>query len=329
MKIKAPLLLIIYLLSFNSYAFVCKTTDGQNVSGGTQRINNVPLQNDIFEVPDRINIFAYVDDFMTCRNEAPSVYIDYLYLTDIIPGPALARNDIQSGAVVNGTAYTAPMTGGEVRIFRLASTATDSLNIQLYVKVDKKPAADIVVKKGDKLMTLKLHKYANRKPSTTPIDHAYFQWDFYSGTDIILGTGTCDINGNKDIIVDFETVNASGISTTGSESRFQKQVTLTYLCEDSSVNQNIKMVLSGDTSPFSDNALLVKTGSGIMQGLGVEIYKDGTRISPLSGSFLSNISNGIGHDTLTFSLVKKGNLADGDLIEGDFNSSATIIMVTP
>lgn len=43
----------------------------------------------------------------------------------------------------------------------------------------------------------------------------------------------------------------------------------------------------------------------------------------------SGIPNGQGKDTLMFALVKKQNLAKTDLIEGEFNSAATIIMSTP
>ncbi|HDF2329237.1 TPA: fimbrial protein [Morganella morganii] len=317
------------LLSFNTYAFKCKTGDDIGIRGGTQKIENIPLHNDIFETPNRYNVFANIDEFIYCWNERPDLFVDYLYLTDIEPGPNLIGKNIKTGVILRGNVYMSPMSGNEVNVFTLDSKVSENLDIQLFVKVDAIPSTGIIVKKGDKLISMKLHKYATWRSTHERHDDEDFTWEFYAGRDIILGTGTCDINDNHDIIVDFGTVNISGVSTIGSESSFQKQVTLNYSCEDLSMNQNIKMVLDGTTTSFSNNALLVNSSAGAMPGLGVEVYRNGKRISPLSGSFLSNITNGIGSDLLTFSLVKKVNLVESDLKEGDFNSSATIIMTTP
>ncbi|EKT53665.1 minor fimbrial subunit (mannose-resistance fimbriae), MrfF protein [Providencia burhodogranariea DSM 19968] len=325
---------MIMLFSSPLYAFVCKTNEGQEVGGGTQSINDVPIDNDIFAVPNRINEFADVSDFMSCRNEAPSSYVDYLNVTGADLGPTFKNNpELKAGVVIRGNYYLAPFSGREISVFRLTS-ATERLQIKLYLQVNTKPTPSVLVRKGDLLMTLNLHKYATFVGSNNQIDHAYFTWNFYAGNDVIVGTGTCDINNNQIIIVDFETVNASGISTVGSASRFQRNVEISYRCEDNNLTTPIKMTLSGDTSTFSSDALLVRTGDigssgAIMPGLGVEIYRQGGRISPMNGSFNSQITNGQGKDTLMFALVKKQNLAKTDLIEGQFNSAATIIMSTP
>lgn len=328
------LLLITLLFSPTLYAFQCKTNGGQEVGGGTQSIQDVPIDNDIFAVPDRINEFADVSDFMVCRNEAPSAYVDYLNVTGADLGPAFKNNpELKAGVMVRGAYYLAPFSGREIQVFRL-TTSSEPLQIKLYLQVNVKPTPSVLVRKGDLLMTLDLHKYATFVNSNQQRDHAYFKWNFYAGNDVIVGTGTCDINNNQVIIVDFETVNASGISTVGSASRFQRNAELTYSCEDNNLTTPIKMILSGETAIFSQDALSVRTGDigsqgPIMPGLGVEVYHQGRRISPMNGSFNSEIVNGHGRDMLMFALVKKSNLLPNELTEGQFNSAATIIMATP
>ena len=328
------LLLATLLFSPTIFAFQCKTNGGQEVGGGTQSIYDVPLDNDIFAVPNRINEFADVSDFMTCRNEAPSAYVDYLNVTGADLGPTFKNNpELKAGVVVRGAYYLAPFSGKEIQVFRL-TTASEPLQIKLYLQVNVKPTPSVLVRKGDLLMTLDLHKYATFVNSNQHIDHAYFKWNFYAGNDVVVGTGTCDINDNQIIIVDFETVNASGISTVGSASRFQRNAEITYSCEDNNPTAPIKMIISGETSTFSSDALLVRTGDigsqgSIMSGLGVEVYHQGQRVSPMNGHFDSKIENGHGRDTLMFTLVKKPNLSPNELIEGQFSSAATIIMSTP
>ncbi|EKT61584.1 fimbrial protein [Providencia sneebia] len=328
------LLIISTLFSSPLYAFVCKTNAGQEVSSGTQSINNIPIDNDIFAVPNRINEFANVNDYMTCRNELPSAYVDYLNLQSMTLGPVLQSNpDLKAGVSVRGVRYLAPFSGRDIQIFRLTQSS-ESLQIKLYIQVNHKPTPSVLIKKGDLLMTLGLQKYATRVRSNNPIDFLNFTWKFYAGNDVIIGTGTCDVNNNQQVIIDFKTVNASGISTIGSDSRFQQNAEINYTCDDDNLSTPIKITLSGSTTNFSADALMVKTGdigsSGkIMPGLGVEVYHQGKRISPMNGNFNSEIINGRGKDTLTFSLVKKQNLAKNDLIEGEFNSAATIIMSTP
>lgn len=328
------LFIMIMLFSSPLHAFVCKTNGGQDVGGGTQNINDVPIDNDIFAVPNRINDFADVSDFMSCRNEAPTAYVDYLNVIGADLGPTFKNNpELKAGVAIRGNYYLAPFSGREIPVFRLTS-ATEPLQIKLYLQVNTKPTPSVLVRKGDLLMTLHLHKYATFVGSSNQIDHAYFTWNFYAGNDVIVGTGTCDINNNQIIIVDFETVNASGISTVGSASRFQRNAEINYSCEDNNLTTPIKMTLSGDTTIFSSDALLVRTGDigsagAIMPGLGVEVYHEGRRVSPMNGSFNSQITNGQGKDTLMFALVKKQDLAKTDLIEGEFNSAATIIMSTP
>jgi type 1 fimbria pilin len=332
---KKILFFLLIAVSFNSYSFVCATNTGTEVMGGTQDIYDVPIDSDIYANPNRINEFADIDDFMTCRNEAPGSYIDFLRLTGAQAGPRFADVSLlETGVVLNGNYIKTPFSGADYPVFELRS-ATERLPIKLYLKVSSVPESAILVRKGELLMTLELHKYAAFTSSPNSyMDHYDFTWRFYAADDVIVGTGTCDINNNQIIEVDFGQVGISGISTSGSDSRYQIQKELTYSCDDTNVTVPIKMYLTSSPTLFSNNAMLVRTGDSygagaIMPGLGVEVSHGGQVVSPLNGSWLSQITNGLGTDTITLSLVKKTNLVAGDIVEGPFNASGTIVMSTP
>lgn len=183
-------------------------------------------------------------------------------------------------------------------------------------------------------MTLFLHKYASYVGQNETMDDWFFQWNFYAANDVIVGTGTCDINNNQIIEVDFGKIGISGVSTVGADSRYQIDKELNYICSDTNLTVPIKMYLTASPTLFSNNAMLVRTGDGygagnIMPGLGVEVSRNGQVITPLNGSWLSEIRNGVGSDTIRLSLVKKQNLVPTDIVEGPFNASGTIVMSTP
>ncbi|MEQ4702391.1 fimbrial protein [Providencia rettgeri] len=325
---------ILLVISFNSYAFVCKTNDGYEVMGGTQNIYGVPIDSDISAEPDRINEFADIDDFITCRNEAPTSYIDYLRLTGATAGPKLTSiPGLKTGVSLNGNYILAPFSGQDYPVFTL-KTSTQSLPIKLFLQVSTRPTNAVLIRKGDLLMSLDLHKYATWATGGESFEHYDFKWNFYAADDVIIGTGTCDINNNQIIEINFGQINPSGISTIGSSSRYQINHDLIYHCEDNNITMPIKIYFTAEPARFSNNAMLVRTGSNygsgtIMQGMGIEMYHENKVISPLNGNFISEIKNGYGQDTVTFTVVKKENITSGDLIEGLFNASGTIVMSTP
>lgn len=331
---KILLFFILSILSCHSYAFVCKTNDGVEVMGGTQNIYDVPIDSDIFAQPDRINEFADIDQFMHCKNQAPGTYVDYLKLTGATAGPKFAGvSGLKTGVVLNGSYLLAPFSGQDYLVFALR-TETQPLPIKLYLQVSTKPTSAVLVRKGDLLMTLDLHKYATWSTGGDPFDHYDFKWNFYAADDVVVGTGTCDINNNQIIEIDFGQINPSGISTVGASSRYQINKDLIYHCDDNNLTMPIKMYFTAEPAGFSNNAMLVRTGSAygsgsVMPGMGVEMYHENKVVSPLNGNFISEIKNGYGQDTVTFTVVKKENIMPGDLIEGMFNASGTIVMSTP
>lgn len=331
---KILLFFILSILSCHSYAFVCNTNDGVEVMGGTQNIYDVPIDSDIFAQPNRINEFADIDQFMHCKNQAPGAYVDYLKLTGATAGPKFAGvSGLKTGVVLNGSYLVAPFSGQDYPVFELR-TETQPLPIKLYLQVSTKPTSAVLVRKGDLLMTLDLHKYATWSAGGDPFDHYDFKWNFYAADDVVVGTGTCDINNNQIIEIDFGQINPSGISTVGASSRYQINKDLIYHCDDNNLTMPIKMYFTAEPAGFSNNAMLVRTGSAygsgsVMPGMGVEMYHENKVVSPLNGNFISEIKNGYGQDTVTFTVVKKENIMPGDLIEGMFNASGTIVMSTP
>jgi len=333
---KKILFILLAAISFNSHAFLCKTNTGAAVSGGTQSILDVPIESDIYAAPNRVNEFADIDEFMTCWNEAPGTYVDYLRLNGATPGPSFSQiNGLEGGVALRGTYLSTPFTGADYEVFTLR-TATEPLPLKLYIKVNSIPTSSVLIKKGDLLITLYLTKYATMvsDPAQQRIDERPFIWELYAGNDVIIGTGTCDINDNQIIEIDFGQVGISGIGTSGATSSYRRDEVINYTCADKNVSVPIKMYFVATPAQFSNNLMQVRIGDtyyggNVMPGLGVELSREGKVISPDNGSWVSEIVNGIGSDTITLSLVKKNSLVAGDIVEGPFNAAGTIIMSTP
>ena len=336
-KVSLLLFFILMLSGKSAFAFYCVAGNGTWVWSGTQDVS-VPLDSDLLnQPPDIVNEFADVDEYITCYNQAPSYFIDYLDLYSFTPLGPLNSPDIISGVQVNGTNYFTTLPG-TVRVFKL-ETRTTQLPIKLILKVKNKPDDAIFIKKGDPLMQLNLGKWAtNTSGGNQQVDPDLFTWRFFAGNDVILSSGTCEINNNQDIVVDMGELFALSIPTTSGAGTSGIPVSLIYECEDKNVNTEIKMYLSAEPTSFSTSAIKTRRGLNYGAGtdipaLGVEIYH-GSREAPLipnnpNGGFNSRITNGTGGDTIYFSPIRAPNSVAGDLEEGYFNAIGTLIMSTP
>ena len=336
-KVSLLLFFILMLSGKSAFAFYCVAGNGVLVWSGTQNVN-VPLDSDLLDQPpDIVNEFADVDEFIDCYNQNPAKFIDYLDLYSFTPLGPLASPDIISGVQVNGTNYFTSLPG-TVRVFKL-ETRTTPLPIKLILKVKSKPDDAIFIKKGDALMQLNLGKWATyTNGGNEQTNPNLFTWKFYAANDVILTSGTCEINNNQDIVVDMGELFALSIPTTSGAGTSGIPVNLTYECEDRNLTTAIKMYLSAEPTSFSTNA--IKTRKGLTYGagkdiaaLGVEVYH-GSREAPLTpnnpnGGFNSQIINGFGQDTIYFSPIRAPNSGAGDLEEGYFNAIGTLIMSSP
>lgn len=317
MRILTLFLLLIF--SFSSHAFICRNlyTGEQFEDVNFDMTFAIPIDSNITEVE---NIFANVGDYLQCFNTSFGNYVDYLDIRriGIKLGEKLSSQGFSGGVYVNNNRHTAP-NFSKINVFELySSQGWLPVDIDMFYKTPDPVGPYLVIEPGDVLLELKLNFHS------MPIAGDYdYTWTFVAANRSILATGSCVINDNQLIDVDFGEVSKTAISTVGSQTRYQIEKELEYDCDDTSVNQNIKISLSANESSFSSTAFATTT-----PGLGVEMYHEGQVVAPFEG-FNSNLRNGMGRDTVTFTLVKTPNPGPSDLQEGDFHANASLIISQP
>lgn len=322
---KKLIVFISILFISNVQAYTCHNKyTGEEFKGGSQIIE-VPIDSDIVQFE---NIFANVGEYLECRNDWSGSYTDYM---EIVPfgihlGEKLKEQRFSGGVYINNIRH--PQNNlRKINVFTLERDPSmgdheagpyQPVDIDLYYKTPDPVGPYLVIERGDTLIKLNLFRYSD--PELT---EEYYTWTFVAANRAILATGSCVINDNQLIDVDFGEVSKTAISTVGSQTRYQIEKELEYDCDDTSVNQNIKVSLSADTASFSNTAFSTTT-----PGLGVEMYHEGQVVAPFEG-FNSNLRNGMGRDTVTFTLVKTPNPGPSDLQEGDFHANASLIISQP
>ena len=347
--LKSIVLGFVLLLNVTSaYAFVCVNKEtGVWVNNGDNVDVYVPLDSDLVsgESANSVNEYADVDNFFYCFNQAPDQYTDFLFMESFTT-PLNPNSEF--GIQIKGVNYFGSLPSETLVLeFPQNDAATFPLPLKLILRVTNRPGDGIFIKKGDILLVANMHKYAYTGDSTTPIDDNYFKWTFRAGNDVILSTGTCNINDGQIILVEMGELYRSRIASPGAgqSSMGVREVPLTYQCNnddnsiDSSYTQNIKIYLSAIASSFSSGAVETKTGNSagggeIIPGLGIEFYhKESNKLlnpSSENGYFNTSIVQGVGKgDTLIVAPVQKVGATVADVPAGEFNAVATLIMTLP
>lgn len=156
--------------------------------------------------------------------------------------------------------------------------------------------------------------------------------DLYATNELIFRTESCVINNNQPLEVDLGSFSELEISaSSGLNSAITKDITLDYEC-DRSVDSNMRVQLVGQPAAFSTTALETKEGltygtGNIIKSLGVEVYRQGTLLTPNSpNGIITNIEQGLGRDTLTIAPIKDGSENAEELPLGYFNATATLVL---
>lgn len=343
---KTLLSAILFLNVTSAYAFIC-VNNVTNEWIGSQTDINVPVDSDLIShEAGSINEYADVNEYFYCYNEAPNQYADFLLMQQF---STPLNPSSEFGIQINGVNHFGNLSSETLVLeFPRYDEAHFPLPLKLIMRVKNRPGDGVFVRKGDILLIADMHKYTLLGDDPNPRDHSYFKWIFRAANDVVLTTGTCNINNGEFMIVDMGVLYRSRISPPGSgqSSMGVREVPLTYQCTnpdgsiDTTYSQNIKINLSAIPSPFSNNAVETKVGASagggsIIPGLGIEFYhKETNKLltpnSETSGSFNTAITNGIGQsDTLIVAPVKKVNATVEDVPAGDFNSVATLIMTLP
>lgn len=177
------------------------------------------------------------------------------------------------------------------------------------------PSNPIRVRVGDNLGLLRLTS-SNNYDATRP----QLTVTYTAANDFELSPSTCTINNNNPINIDFGNVDqrAMGIDPLTTPIRTNRR--LTYTCPDPGITTPITITYRGVSTGF-DSRLLRMTSPDV----GTALVRAGSAVQ-VNGSFLTRITNSVGGDDVTFSLVRRnGSLPTPGAISG----SGVLVMGVP
>ncbi|OAE14175.1 hypothetical protein AZH11_02350 [Pseudomonas simiae] len=229
------------------------------------------------------------------------------------PGPKFSGES--AGLRINGSFYNAPVPAS-IRILTVPNNGVFyPINVTPYILVRNYPANPIDIRAGDNLGLLRLTS-SNNYDATRP----QLTVTYTAANNFTVSPSTCTINNNNPIEINFGNVHQRAMGTDPLTTTIRSDRRLTYACPDGGVNTPITITYKGSSSSF-DNRLLLMTNADV----GTAMVRGGSAVQ-VGGSFLTRITNSVGGDDVTFSLVRRaGSLPTPGAISG----SGVLVMGVP
>ncbi|WP_438867720.1 fimbrial protein [Pseudomonas sp. L1(2025)] len=229
------------------------------------------------------------------------------------PGPKFAGEG--TGLRVNGSFLNTPVPSG-VGIVNIPNNGVFyPINVTPYILLRNYPSNPFDVRIGDNLGLLRLtssNNYDGTRPQLTVT--------YTAANNFTVSPSTCTINNNNPIEINFGTVHQRAIGTDPLTSTIVSNRRLTYSCPDGGINTPITITYKGTRTAF-DSRLLIMSNPDV----GTAMVRAGTAV-PVNGSFLTRITNSVGGDDVTFSLVRRnGSLPTAGSVTG----SGVLVMGVP
>lgn len=229
------------------------------------------------------------------------------------PGPKFAGEG--TGLRINGSFLSTPVPSG-IGIVNIPNNGVFyPINITPYILLRNYPSNPFDVRIGDNLGLLRLtssNNYDGTRPQLTVT--------YTSANNFTVSPSTCTINNNNPIEINFGTVNQRAIGTDPLTSTVVSNRRLTYSCPDGGINTAITITYKGTRSAF-DARLLTMSNPDV----GTAMVRTGIAV-PVNGSFLTRITNSVGGDDVTFSLVRRNGPFPA---AGAISGSGVLVMGVP
>ncbi|KGE64412.1 MULTISPECIES: fimbrial protein [Pseudomonas] len=248
----------------------------------------------------------------------PSHYEDY-WSTSALAGPAWTPGpkfvNQGTGLRINGGYYNTPVPTN-IRIATMPNNAIGvAVNVTPYILNRNDPANPINVVVNDVLGTLRLSQTNNYDSGRTGLSLVYRAANNFS-----ISPSTCTINNNNPIEVNFGNVHQRQIGTDPLTTPIKSNRRLTYSCPNAGITTPITITYKGIATSF-DNRLLMMTNPDV----GTAMVRAGSAVT-VNGRFLTQITNSVGGDDVTFSLVQRpGSLPAAGPVTG----SGVLVMGVP
>ncbi|KQM47577.1 hypothetical protein ASE80_13075 [Pseudomonas sp. Leaf15] len=310
------------LLALTGVATTAQAVDCR-VNGGAWQTGNPNLQVPVTVVlaADRTRI-TLEGARLECRfspgSQSPSWRADYWATGNAsgsawTPGPRFSGE--RTGLRINGGFFNTPVQNG-VR----AATMPDDLrsypiDITPYILMRNYPSNPFDVRIGDNLGLLRLTSSNNYDASRPQLSVTYI-----AANNFTVSPSSCTINNNNPIEINFGTVHQRAIGTDPLTSSIVSNRRLTYSCPDGGITTPITITYKGTRTGF-DTRLLMMSNPDV----GTAMVHAGTAV-PVNGSFLTRITNSVGGDDVTFSLVRRNGSFPA---AGPINGSGVLVMGVP
>lgn len=293
------------------------------VNGGAWQTGNpnlsVPVTVRLTE--DRTRILmegAQLECKFSPGSQSPSSRQDYWSTgnsagTPWTPGPKFTSEG--TGLRINGTYRNTPVPVG-IR----AATMPDNfvgypIDITPYILMRNNPSNPIDVRIGDSLGLLRLTSTNNYGAAPASLTVTY-----RAANDFTVSPSTCTINNNNAIEINFGEVHQRAIGTDPLTTTIRSDRRLTYTCPDPGITTPITITYKGSPSSFNTRLLMMTNPD-----LGTALVHGGAAVQ-VGSSFLTRITNSVGGDDVTFSLVRRaGSLP----ITGATSGSGVLVMGVP
>ena len=229
------------------------------------------------------------------------------------PGPKFSGEG--TGLRINGAFQNTPVPVG-IRVVTIPNNGAGySVGVTPYILMRNSPSNPINVRIGDLLGLLRLTATNNYNG-----DRASLTVTYTANNNFTVEPSTCTINNNNPIEINFGTVNQRAIGTDPLTTSIVSNRRLTYSCPDGGITTPITITYKGTRSAFDARLLMMSNPD-----VGTAMVRAGTAV-PVNGSFDTRITNSVGADDVTFSLVRRnGSLPTAGAISG----SGVLVMGVP
>jgi len=221
----------------------------------------------------------------------------------------------RSGLRINGAFLNTPVPAG-IRVATMPNNGVGyPINITPYILVRNDPTNPINVQRGDTLGLLRLTS-SNNFDATRP----QLTVTYTAANNFTISPSTCTINNNNPIEINFGDVHQRAIGTDPLTTTIRRDRRLTYACPDPGITTPITITYKGIPSSFNANLLVMSNPD-----VGTALVRGGAPVQ-VGGAFLSRITNSVGGDDVTFTLVRRaGSLPT----PGPVSGSGVLVMGVP
>lgn len=313
----AGMLLVLAGVTTTARAADCRVNGGPWV-GGTPNLQ-VPVTVRVGADSTRIILEgANIQCRFTPYPNTPAWWTDYWATGTRVgpawtPGPKFVNQG--TGLRIHGTYRDTPVPNG-IRISTMPNNASAvPVDVTPYILIRNNPTNPIDVRIGDTLGVLRLDQTNNYDSGAANLTLTYTAANNFS-----ISPSACTINNNNPIEINFGNVHQRAIGTDPLTSTVSQDRRLTYSCPDGGINTPITITYKGTPSSFNTNLLTMSNPD-----VGTAMVRAGAAVR-VNGSFLTRITNSVGGDDVTFSLVRRaGSLP----IAGPITGSGVLVMGVP